>query len=141
MKEETILKAVQYVMGGLIAYFYSLNWELIFIWIILMFIDIITGILKGAKTKDFTSRNMKVGLIKKAGEFFLLFALLLCQRVAQINNMDVPIGTVFIGAFCFKELSSIIENSIVLDIGIPSVIMNWFKESNDSLNDNKNEND
>ncbi len=124
---------------GLCAYLAGLNWEIIIIWVILMSVDIITGVIKSFKNGNFSSHEMKVGMLKKVGEFFLLFALILGQRVAMLNGINVPVGTIFIGAFCFKELASIIENSIGMDIKLPNVIMKWFKVAKDQIMEEKDD--
>lgn len=127
-------------MGGLMglyAYFVGLNWEIIFIWITLMILDIMTGVIKAAKNKNFSSKDMKKGLYKKAGEFFLLFALILGQRVGIIVGIDIPVAPIFIGAFSFKDLGSIIENAIDIGVGVPSIVKKWFKIANDSINQGK----
>lgn len=121
-------------IAGLVAYFSGLNWELIIIWFALVCVDIIIGVIYAAKNEEFESRKMKIGLATKAGEFFLLFALVLIQRVAIINNINVPVASVFIGAFCFKEFASILESSIEVGINVPEVVRNWFKIAHESVN-------
>jgi toxin secretion/phage lysis holin len=122
-----IIEVILGALTGLGTYFCGLNWEIILIWGFLMTIDIISGVIKAMKKGTFASSDMKMGLFKKAGEFLLLLSLTLFQRVAEINGITMPIGSVFIGAFCFKELTSIIENCIDMDINLPDVVMNWFK--------------
>lgn len=113
-------------LAGLGAYLAGLNWEMIIIWFALVCVDIIIGVICASKKGEFKSSKMKLGLLTKIGEFFLLFALVLVQRVAILNNINVPVGSVFIGAFCFKEFASIVESSIDIGIGLPNVVKNWF---------------
>lgn len=126
-------------LAGLLAYLSGLNWELIIIWFALVCIDITTGVIYSAKNGEFKSRKMKIGLATKVGEFFLLFALVLIQRVAIINNINVPVASIFIGAFCFKEFASIFETAIDAGIKVPRVVKNWFEIAHESIN-NKGEN-
>lgn len=112
----------------------GLNWELIIIWFCLVIVDVIIGVIHSAKNGEFESRQMKIGLATKAGEFFLLFALVLIQRVAILNNINVPIASVFIGAFCFKEFASILETATKSGINVPAVVKNWFKVARESIN-------
>ncbi|WP_053957174.1 phage holin family protein [Inediibacterium massiliense] len=137
--ENNIGKTISCALGGLGAYLCGLNWEIIFIWFFLMTIDTITGVIKAMKDGQFSSKDMKDGLYKKAGEFFLIFALILGQRVAQINGINVPVGSVFTGAFCFKDLGSILENVVDMKVDVPEIIKRWLKISNESINENKNE--
>lgn len=137
--KKNIIEIIIGSLAGLGAYFCNLNWEIIIIWIMLMLVDIITGVIKSFKNGNFCSHDMKVGMLKKVGEFFLLFALILGQRVAMLNGINVPVGTIFVGAFCFKELASVIENSIGMDIKIPAVIAKWFKVAKEQISEDKNE--
>lgn len=121
-------------LTGLGSYFCGLNWEIIFIWMALLAIDIITGVIKSLKDKKFNSHDMRIGLLKKGDECLLLIALILIQRVAQINSINIPVGSIFIGAFCFKELGSIIENNISMNIKLPNIIIKWFKVANETIN-------
>lgn len=128
-------------LAGLLAYLTGLNWELIIIWFFLVCVDIITGVIYSAKNGEFESRKMKIGLLTKVGEFFLLFALVLIQRVAIINNINVPVASVFTGAFCFKEFASIFETATKSGIRVPPVVQNWFKIAHESINKKGDDND
>ncbi|WP_113674075.1 phage holin family protein [Vallitalea guaymasensis] len=134
MEKQKMVEALTGGIAGLFAFFANLTWELIFIWIILMTIDIVTGIIKAGKEGGFKSREMKLGLLRKVGEFFLMVALLLGERVLQLIGINIPVASVFIGAFCFKEISSILENAIGTGINIPPVITKWFKDNNKRIN-------
>jgi toxin secretion/phage lysis holin len=135
---DNFIKAITGAMAGLGAYICGLNWELLTIWGILANIDIITGVIKAKKNADFNSHDMKIGLWKKCGELFLIIALIFIQRVAEIVNISVPIGNLFVGAFCFKEFGSIIENAIGMDIDLPIVVTKWFKVANAAANQFEN---
>lgn len=137
MKDNNLINVIIGAVGGLGTYLCGLNWEVIIIWIVLMILDILTGLIKSSKKGNFTSKEMKAGLFKKVGEFFLMFALILGQRVAMINGINVPIGSIFVGCFCIKELGSIIENSIQMDIQIPEVVSRWFKVAKDQIENSK----
>lgn len=119
---------------GFVAYVYALNWELIMIWSMLVVIDVIYGVVAASTKGEYTSRIMKVGLINKAGETLLLITTILAQRVAIINGINIPISSFFLGAFCFKEATSIIETYIKLGHTMPKVLENWFKIANEEIN-------
>lgn len=130
-------KAIEGLVGGLtglVAFFSELKWEMILIWIVLMGIDIVTGIIKAGKNGGYKSRNMKLGLIKKAGEFFLMVALLLGERILQLMGINIPVAAVFIGAFSFKEIGSIVENAMGTGIRIPAVVSKWFSDNTKRIN-------
>ncbi len=121
-------------LSGLLAYAAGLAWEIIFIWLLLALIDMLTGVIKARKNEAFKSAEMRNGLYKKASEAFLIVGLILTQRVAMYMGIDVPIATVFIGAFCFKEFASIMENAISMDIKIPQIVRKWFNNANNAVN-------
>ncbi len=120
-------------LAGLVAYFAGLPWELIIIWGILMIFDIATGLIKSAKEGNWSSKAMKDGLLKKAIELTTLFAVLLIQRVAIINGITVPLGSVIVGIFCFKEFGSIMENYIGMGYKLPDIVTNWFKVAKEQI--------
>lgn len=133
MKDNNIYEVVFGALIGLGSYFCGLNWELIIIWFVLMILDITSGIICAAKKGVFSSKEMKAGLFKKTQECFLLIALILGQRVAQLCGIGLPVSHVFVGLYCLKELSSIIENSIGMDIKIPEFILKWFKNASTTI--------
>jgi polar amino acid transport system substrate-binding protein len=123
MKENIITGS----LTGLISYIVGLPWELLIIWTILMIIDIITGNIKAAKENNWSSKEMKIGLLKKCVEISVMFSILLIQRVCIINGINIPVGSVVVGIFCFKEFGSIVENYTQMGGELPKSIMNWFK--------------
>ncbi len=141
MKESKLFQALLAGFSGLGVYLSGLEWEVIIIWFLLAVIDMITGAIKSGTSRTFNSKSMRNGLFKKSSEFFLIMGLLLTQRVAIYMGVDVPIATIFIGAFCFKEFASIMENAISMDVKIPVVVKKWFKITNENLNDEDKEDD
>jgi toxin secretion/phage lysis holin len=127
MKMESLLQTILGAGVGTLALLTGWPWQLLIIWGILMVIDIISGILKAFKNKQWTSAKMKEGLIKKAFEFIILIATLLIQGVAIGAGIPVPIGSIIVGIFCFKEFGSIVENYIQSGNKLPNAIMKWFK--------------
>ena len=105
----------------------GLPWELLYLWIILMILDIITGVISTCLQGEFSSREMKFGLFRKTLDVAIMIALLVIQRVAYLNGFDVPIGSIIVGAFCFKEGTSIIENYGKAGGKLPKTIRNWLK--------------
>ena len=63
-------KSFLLALGGLCAYICSLNWQLIVIWFLLMLVDVVTGNMKHIAKSDWSSKDMKLGLIKKQPSFF-----------------------------------------------------------------------
>ena len=98
-------------------------WELLFIWCLLMAIDITSGYLKACKHRKVSSGIMRTGIYKKMLDTLSVLAILLMQNVVSYLGIAAPIGPVLIGAFCFKELTSILENA---QSGLPKIVQNWL---------------
>ena len=92
-----------------------------------MILDVITGIISACIRGEFSSKDMKQGLFRKVFDIAVMVSLLIIQRVAELNGISVPIGSIMVGAFCFKELSSILENYGTAGGKLPQTIQNWLK--------------
>jgi toxin secretion/phage lysis holin len=130
---DDICKALGAALSALGLYLCGLNWELIILWFSLMTLDVITGNMKHISKGNWCSKDMKMGLFKKCAEFFLLWALVLGQKVLIINKIQLPAAEIFAGIFSIKELGSIIENCIGMGIKVPDAIMKWFKVAQDKI--------
>lgn len=128
-----ICKAIVGGLGGLSFYLCGLNWQMLLIWLLLMLLDVITGNIKHIAKRDWCSSDMKLGLIKKAGEFFLLTSLILGQRILELNGIKLPAAEIFAGVFAIKELGSIIENCIQMGVKVPAGIMKWFRVAQEKI--------
>lgn len=114
-------------LNGISGYFSNLNWTLVVGWLILVFIDIITGVLKSFKLKEFSSHTMKERLIKKVAEVFLILALGVADVISRMYGINIPAFEAMIIPFCFKDLASILENAIEIGVKVPNFIQNLFK--------------
>ena len=112
-------------LSGVAGYIAGFDWELLFIWCLLMAIDIATGYLKACKQYNVNSENMRVGIYKKMLDTFSILAILLMQGVVSYLGFAAPIGSILIGAFCFKELTSILENTGGTG-SMPKNIQSWL---------------
>ena len=108
-------------LAGSIAGF---DWELLFIWCLLMAIDIAGGYIKACKQHKVSSNIMRSGIYKKMLDTFSILAILLMQGVVSFMGIAAPIGPILIGAFCFKELTSILENAAG---GLPKSVQSWLE--------------
>ena len=131
------LKTNESVIGGLVGlstYFLGLNWELIFIWIIIMILDVISGIIKGVKI-GWNSHKFKMGLLMKGYEGLVVIALLMLDRALGLMGFGIALGSVIIGAFVLIDMMSIIENGIILGVKFPKVITDYINKANNIIND------
>ena len=123
---EGILQSILGAITGLAVFCVGLPWQLLIVYAMLLIIDVATGVLKAAKNNEWSSSKMKGGLIKKALEILLLFAVLILQFAANTIGIPVPLGSIIIGIFCFKDFGSILENCIQAGYNIPPAIKKWF---------------
>lgn len=95
--------------------------------LIFMFIDILTGVIKAWRDGAFTSKQMRQGLVQKAGFFIVI---MLANQIDQIAGGSVAtLGSIEIAvrdATCLfyvaVEGSSIIENLGQMGVQIPNFI-------------------
>ena len=104
----------------------SFDWELLFIWCLLMAIDIAGGYIRACKQHKVSSDVMRSGIYKKMLDTFSILAILLMQGVVSYMGVAAPIGPILIGAFCFKELTSILENTAGGIESLPKAVQNWL---------------
>lgn len=87
--------------------------------------DIITGIVKAARRKELSSREMFYGVVRK---FLIFFIIILAVQMdviiseylnspIQIAGYDIFLRTLFIVYFSLEEFISLLEN--LCDIGVP----------------------
>lgn len=88
--------------------------------LILMFVDIITGVLKGWYSCNFTSKQFRQGLVSKAG---FIGVLILCYQMDLLmGNAEPVIRTVCATFYIAIEGTSIIENLGAIGVPIPKFI-------------------
>jgi toxin secretion/phage lysis holin len=88
--------------------------------LILIAIDILTGVFKGLHGFAFTSKQFREGLVTKAG--YILILILCFQLDTLMGNTDPVIRTVVTIFYISVEGSSIIENLGAVGVPIPEVI-------------------
>lgn len=103
-------------------------WWAIFAPMILIVIDVLTGLVIAWKNGDFKSAKMRAGLSKKFGE--LVYVLVGILTKFALNTDLILYFTV--GYICLMELSSLAENCDKLGVNIPDKLR-------DKLNNNKEE--
>ena len=88
--------------------------------LILMAVDILTGVVKGLYHGEFTSKQFRQGLISKAG---FLLVLILCYQVDTLmGNAEPVIRTTCAIFYITIEGSSIIENLGEMGVPIPKAL-------------------
>lgn len=88
--------------------------------VLLMCVDILSGVFKALKIGGFTSKAFREGLMQKAG--FFLVIILAYQIDVMIGQPSAPVRTATCLFYIAVEGSSIIENLGQLGVKIPSII-------------------
>ncbi|WP_283697039.1 phage holin family protein [Clostridium perfringens] len=111
----------------------ALSWLLVF-YLSIKTIDMLSGVLKALKKKEYRSRKMRDGLIRWVAEL---------MAIAFVLILDMFLGLKFtligltVALFAYKEAGSIIENLGECGVTLPSII----SEKLEVLNTNKKNND
>lgn len=111
-------------------HFTSIYWAILAP-MVLIVIDVLTGIVIAWKNNDFKSAKMRAGLSKKFGE--LVYVLVGILTKFALGTELILYFTV--GYICLMELSSLAENCDKLGVRMP----NKLKEKLNNSNDDKKE--
>ena len=94
-------------------------------------LDMITGIIKAFKEKDFTSSVMREGLFHKCGSILcILFGWLVDYAQGFIDiGVSLPVATAICSYICLMEVGSIIENVCLINPNIlPDKLKAYFSK-------------
>ena len=110
-------------------HFASLVW-LLMIPVIMMAMDILTGLLNAWVSKDFQSAKMRSGLAKKCGEILIILI-----GMMFMYGMSLPsyILTGISAYIIFMEFMSILENLDKLGVPIPAFIAKVLNNVDEAL--------
>lgn len=107
-------------MTGLTALFGG--WDTAFqVFITCVVLDMLTGIIKGIYTKEFSSKRMRQGFATKFGYFIVI---VLATQFDKLMPEDAPIlRTIAVWFYIFVEGSSVLENLAQMGVPIPQAII------------------
>ncbi len=96
--------------------------------VILMGLDIISGIVRAGRAKDLSSDRSYLGMRKKASMLILVGVAAVVQHYIMPGQLpfDLTVGTA--GAFAFTEAISIIENAKACGVSIPSMLFDALQK-------------
>lgn len=83
--------------------------------LILIVLDVLTGVVKAWRNNDFDSSKMRAGLSKKFGEIVYVLVGILTKFAIGTN----VIVYFLVGYICIMEISSLLENCDELGVPIP----------------------
>ena len=113
-------------------YVYSGELKLIYMLVILMVIDIITGVLKALVQKKLWSRKSTYGFGRKILVFFIIVLANIIDNVFNFNGVLLYASVIF---YIINECLSIIENYALLGGKIPKQLeetLELLQEKNDA---------
>ncbi|MGU8655376.1 phage holin family protein [Clostridium perfringens] len=111
----------------------ALSWLIVF-YASIKTIDMLSGVLKALKKKDYRSRKMRDGLIRWVAELIAITFVLILD---MFLGFQYALIGVTVSLFIYKEAGSIVENLGECGVTLPSII----SEKLEVLNTNKkNEN-
>lgn len=103
-------------------------------------LDMITGIIKAFKKKEYTSTVMREGLFHKSGSILCVAFGVLVDYAQQFLDLGVsiPIAGVLCAYICTMEIGSIIENVATINPEIiPEKLKAYFKKLSDKDENNE----
>lgn len=98
---------------------YSGNHQLMYGLFILMFVDIVTGVLKAFYLDELWSWRAMLGYIKKIAYICVLIVTNLIDIIFHLNGLLINSSVMF---FILGEATSILENAIALDVPVPESV-------------------
>lgn len=100
-------------------------WWAIFTPLILIVLDVLTGVIIAWRNNDFQSAKMRAGLSKKFGE--LVYVLVGILTKFALGNQLILYFTV--GYICLMEISSLAENCDKLGVAMPEQLKEKLNNS------------
>ena len=103
--------------------------------LILIVLDVLTGVIIAWRNSDFKSAKMRTGLSKKFGELVYILIGILTKFALGVDL----ILYFSVGYICLMEISSLLENCDKLGVAIPKKIKEKINNSIDTENKDKTE--
>ncbi|WZX99665.1 phage holin family protein [Bacillus sp. FSL W7-1360] len=93
--------------------------------LLLMVIDVVTGILKAIQNKELRSRVSLIGYARKIGIFGIIILANVIDVALELNGMVVTATVVF---YLLNEALSIVENAAQIGLPIPTIIKDKLRD-------------
>ena len=134
------LDKVLLIGGGLAGFIFGGWHELMGVLLVIQGLDILTGFLVGVKNKGASSKEMRAGLIRKAGVWILVIFAHMIDITLFEGNMVAQMSILF--AFIGQESLSLAENLGNLGIIVPESFTQYLtqvKNKGESANKSEEE--
>lgn len=120
--------------AGLLATLARMDWFMFFLFLIILTMDLITGNISAIRKSNWNSKVFKDKLLGKTQEIIAVFALMVTVVAVHETGIQVPIlgdnikyvDKMLIGAFLFKDMYSILENTD----HVPNIVKKWLEKLN-----------
>lgn len=106
------------------------EWWVLFTPLIIMGIDVVTGVVKAWAKQTFNASIMRAGLAKKAGEIMILVIGELVSYSLMLPDVIMNCISFYI---IFMEIMSILENMDELGIPVPKFVRDVINNVDDKL--------
>lgn len=120
------LDKVLLVSGGLMGFIFGGWHELMGVLLVIQGLDVLTGFLVGVKNKGVSSKEMRLGLIRKAGVWILVIFAHMLDIVLFKGSMVAQMSILM--AFVFQEGLSLTENLGNLGIIVPESVSQYLAQ-------------
>ena len=118
------------LVGGSLAGFFFGGWhQMLTILLVVQGLDILTGLLAGAKNKGISSKTMREGIIRKIGIWILIVFCHMLDLVLFQGNMVAQSGVLF--AFIAQEGLSLTENLGNIGVIVPESVTQYLAQVKD----------
>lgn len=114
----TILGLITYLVGGFD--------NLLITLLIFMFLDYVTGVIKGIVKKELSSQKSMIGILKKIGYIFIIILSTFFDKIT--TDGENAIRTLTLYFFIANEAISILENWALIGLPLPKKLLEVFKE-------------
>ena len=127
-----VCQAVKGGAIGVLAYFATIHYGIIFAVIIMAFIDVIIGSRYAKKQGDFESRQFRNGILDKVTEFLFIIVTAIMEYVSTevfvgLGIPFLPITNLLAGWLIYKDYGSIVETLILSGHDLPDWIVKGYK--------------
>ena len=120
------LGKVLLVSGGLMGFIFGGWHELMGVLLVIQGLDVLTGILVGVKNKGVSSKEMRAGLIRKAGVWILVIFAHMIDITLFEGNMVAQMSILF--AFIGQEGLSLTENLGNIGVIVPESVSEYLAQ-------------
>ena len=104
-------------------------------YLILVLVDIVTGLLKAYKTEGFKSRKMREGIIRTLSEIIAIFFAGILDLVMGLNILMIATKSLLV----FKQCISIVENLGLLGVELPDLLKDKIQDLKPTVSDEEKE--